>query len=157
VVCRSAAGENEDEVVRASPVLRSASPRYARLGKRSAPVINDDQQPQQQQQQHRLSKRTVPTNFRFAGLGKRTVSLAYKAAGLGKRLDDVSDDWETEDPRLYAGPQNDPLFDDYAETGRPEEMEEKRRVSTAMRWNSEICNNLLPATLAHNLLLQYHQ
>lgn len=126
VVGFTAADENEDDqlrVMEASPALRSSSPRYARLGKRSAPV--DDPH------QHRRSKRTVPTNFRFAGLGKRRVSLAYKAAGLGKRFD--GGDWESDNNnRLYAGQNVDPRQFDDVET-RPE-MDEKRRVSTAMRY-----------------------
>lgn len=66
-----------------------------------------------------LSRRAVPTNFRFAGLGKRRVSLAYKAAGLGKRLSD--NDWGYEPQKRL-----------HSDVFAPEM--DKRRVSTAMRY-----------------------
>lgn len=136
VFCCSASDASEAEQLDAAapPSRRAAAPRYARLGR--GPADDDDEE-----YHLRLSKRAVPTNFRFAGLGKRKVSLAYKAAGLGKRTDDSSD-WEYDiDRRVYgARPEADigghvtyiePVLDDYTDA-RPET--DKRRVSTAMRY-----------------------
>ena len=124
-------GEGEDVVE--SPSRRSSAPRYARLGKRSASPAADDIV---DHEEHRLtlSRRAVPTNFRFAGLGKRRVSLAYKAAGLGKRADET-DYWSyggRPEPEIGRTSYVEPAaFDDYIEYG-PEAV--KRRVSTAMRY-----------------------